>query len=85
MSNLEKVVLNRGGVNKLLRDAATREMIAGQADSMLARLGDGYSVNVNYSSKDGRVTAYVHPANEQTEQDNLENNTILKSAGGGND
>ena len=82
MSNLEKLVLNRSGVAQLLKDGSTREMILGQANNMLSRLGDGYSVDVNYSSKDGRISAYVHPINKKSEQDNLENNTMLKATGG---
>lgn len=82
MSNLDKVVLNRGGVNQLLKDGSTREMIVSQANGMLSRLGDGYSIDVNYSSKDGRVSAYIHPSSKKAEQDNLENNTMLKATGG---
>ena len=35
-----------------------------------------------HSSKDGRVTALVKAASDKAKEDNLENNTLLKSTQG---
>lgn len=82
MSNLEKLGLNKAGVNQLLRSAETRSMIASFGQDVMNKAGAGYKMNVNYSSKDGRVSAYVYPEKDEAKQDNLENNTALKAVGG---
>ena len=82
MSDDFKLVLNRSGVNKLLKAAETRAMVQNLANQKVATMGEGYKVNINYSSKDGRVTAYVYPETDKAKQDNLDNNTVLKGVGG---
>ena len=77
-----KLVLNRSGVNKLLRAPETRALVQNLAAEKVSAMGDGYKIRVNYSSKDGRVTSYVYPETDKAKQDNLDNNTVLKGVSG---
>ena len=77
-----ELVLNKAGVNKLLKAPETRAMVQNFANQKAAAMGDGYKVNINYSSKDGRVTSYIYPDTDKAKQDNLDNNTVLKGVGG---
>lgn len=82
MKNVE-LKLNRSGVKQAgLRGPGVQAAVEGQARSQIARLGEGYSFDITYSSKDGRVAAYIHPDTDEAKKDNLENNTLLKSAQG---
>ena len=78
-----KLVLNRSGVNKLLRAPEARALVQNLAAEKVASLGEGYKMRVNYSSKDGRVTSYVYPETDKAKQDNLDNNTVLKGVSSG--
>ncbi len=80
---MNKLVLNSAGVNELLRSEGLRTAIEGHAAELVESLGDGYEYEIVYGAKDGRVRAFVKTASQKAVQDNLENNTMLKTAGGG--
>ena len=77
MSNSFKFELNRAGVGELLKSAEMQDVLASYAGSIANAAGDdGYSVYV------GRTRANVSVATAEAEQDNFENNTLLKAVRG---
>ncbi|QRG86374.1 hypothetical protein [Bulleidia sp. zg-1006] len=79
---LEHLELNKKGVNQLLKCPAVQNYIEELARKQAARAGEGYEYRINHSSKDGRVTAIVRSKSGKAKQDNLDNNTLLKSTQG---
>lgn len=77
-----KIVLNSAGVNELLRSPELEAVIEGHAASMAASLGEGYDYSIAYGAKDGRVRAFVKAVSKKANQDNLDDNTMLKAMGG---
>lgn len=76
MSNSFKFELNRAGVGELLKSTEMQDVLASYAGSIANAAGDGYSVYV------GRTRANVSVATAEAEQDNFENNTLLKAVRG---
>ncbi len=77
-----KVKVNTDGVNQLLHSAEVRSYIERLVQEQKARAGEGYEYKIMQSSKDKRVTALVKASSDKAKQDNLENNTLLKSTQG---
>lgn len=76
-----KFELNRSGVKELLRSQGALNVCKGYADAACGRAGDGYEVTT-YVGRN-RVNASVHASTYEARKDNYENNTLLKSLGGG--
>jgi len=76
MANNFKFKLNYAGVGALLKSTEMQNVLATYASQVKDRAGDGYDVYV------GRTRANVSVVTEVAEQDNYENNTLLKALGG---
>lgn len=72
-----EIELNSAGVRELLKSKEMRDICKDLADKAVRKLGDGYSASV-YDGRT-RVNASVTADLEQTQADNLKNNTILKA------
>lgn len=72
-----KVVLNYAAVGQLLRSSEVATYLMGVAAGVASAAGEDYKVMPNFD----RVSVVVKPANRRGEQDNLENNTLLKAVG----
>ena len=70
-----KFELNRAGVRNLLRSSEMRGVVESHAGAMRSRAGDGYTVRYGRN----RVVAFVETGREESAQDNLDNNTLLKA------
>lgn len=79
---LERLEINKEGVGELLRCPEVQGYIEELARRQVSRAGEGYEYKIMHSSKDGRVTALVKAASDKAKEDNLENNTLLKSTQG---
>lgn len=53
------------------------EVLTEYAEKVAKRAGDGYNVFIGKN----RANVSVGPGNSQAEQDNLDNNTLLKASG----
>lgn len=71
-----KFELNRAGVRDLMQSKEMQDVLAQYARQVQARAGDGYDVFV------GETRANVSVRTKEAEQDNFENNTLLKSLKG---
>ena len=79
MSNI-KIVLNTGNIQSLLlRGEGITGVCLAQAQAIAARAGTGYAVDT-YQGKT-RVNCSVQTDDISAYQDNLDNNTLLKSMG----
>jgi len=76
MSKGFRFELDRKGVGQLLKSREMQEVLASYAGQVANAAGEGYDVYV------GRTRANVSVATEAAEQDNYENNTLLKALGG---
>lgn len=72
-----RFVLNRKGVGELLKGTGMQEMLKSRADTIASRAGSGYETDVYVGTR--RANASIWPETEEARQDNLENNTLLKS------
>lgn len=77
MSNLIKFVLNREGVRELLRSEEMVLVLTEYAEQVAHDAGEGYSVHIGQN----RANVSVRTSTAEAYQDNLDNNTLLKSAG----
>ena len=75
-----KFTLNKSGVNQLLKSDEMKGVIEGYADGIAHRAGNGYEVRMHETNE--RVIANVYADTDEAIQDNLENNTLLKSMRG---
>lgn len=73
-----QVVLNYAGVGELLRSEAVASYLMGVAGGVASAAGEEYDTMQGFD----RVSVIVKPATRRAEQDNLENNTLLKATGG---
>lgn len=73
-----KVELNRAGVGELLRSEAVASYLMGVAGGVASAAGEEYDTMQGFD----RVSVIVKPATRRAEQDNLENNTLLRATGG---
>jgi hypothetical protein len=65
--------LDRSGVAKLLHSTEMSQALMAEANKVAANAGE------NYEAKQMPTRVIVVPANEKGEQDNYENNTLLKA------
>ena len=79
MTNL-KVVLNSAGIKQMMKSQEMQNICTELAYSAKAKLGEGYEVT--YRKGKTRVNASIGAVTPEAIQDNLENNTLLKSLGG---
>ena len=76
-----KFELNRDGVRELLKSQEAMNVCRGYAEKVLARAGDGYELTTYVGQN--RVNASVHADTYEARKDNYDNNTLLKTLGGG--
>lgn len=74
---MAKIVLNRAGVRELLRSDEMQEALREQAETIKARLPDGYETN-EFLGKNRR-NIEVAAVTTKAKADNLKNNTLLKA------
>ena len=74
-----KIVLNYAGVGKMLKSTGTKDMIEGYGMAVANAAGAGYATRSHYTEQ--RVIVNVYADSEEAHQDNLNNNTLLKSMG----
>lgn len=67
--------LNRQGVRELLKSQEMTDVLVGYAGQVASVAGAGYDVHV------GSNRVNVSVVTREAEQDNLDNNTLLKAAG----
>lgn len=79
MSNGFKFVLNKEGVGELLKSEEMQQVLMGYADQVAQRAGAGYEPRAYMSKDRAAVSVRVEAATPQAEQDNYENNTLLRS------
>ena len=72
-----KFVLNKAGVSELLKSPEMQAILSGYASAAANRAGDGYSSEVHIGKK--RAYANIFAETYEARQDNLDNNTLLKS------
>lgn len=76
-----KFKLNKKGVGALLKSREMQAILNQHANSTQAKAGPGYEVN-SFVGFD-RAHAVIFADTTEARKDNLENNTLLKSLGGG--
>lgn len=79
MSNLE-IELNSEGVRELLCSGEIKATCESLAAEALNRCGEGYAMN-SYVGRN-RANAMIYADTRAAENDNAENNTIIKALGG---
>lgn len=72
-----KIELNSAGIQALLKGPEVEAFIKGEADRIASNAGPGYGSDTKQMP--GRVIASAYTADEQAMQDNLDNNTLLRS------
>lgn len=72
-----KFELNREGVKELMKSKEMMEACKKYADAAMASLGSGYEVSEMVGKT--RVNVQIEATSFQARQENLKNNTILKS------
>lgn len=75
-----EVVLNKAGVRELLQSNEMMNICEEYANQALLRLGEGYTVSSMTGKQRAIVSVYAESA--KAKQENLKNNTILKSLKG---
>jgi hypothetical protein len=75
-----KFELNREGVRELLRSQEAMNVCREYAQGVLGRAGAGYEISTYVGQN--RVNASVHADTFEAQNDNFENNTLLKALGG---
>lgn len=73
-----KFVLNRKGVNQLLKSTEVQSSLDSIADNIQSKAGVGYEKN-SYVGKN-RANAMVYADSIKAKVDNSKNNTLLKAA-----
>lgn len=80
MSNGFKFELNTEGVGELLNSDDMRRVLQSYADEVAKSAGAGYEASIIQSSDRLKgVSARVSAKTQEAEQDNYENNTLLRS------
>jgi len=72
-----KIELNYAAVGELLRSESVASYLMSVAGGVASAAGEEYDTMQGYD----RVSVIVKPATKRAEQDNLENNTLLKAVG----
>ena len=76
-----KFELNKAGVRELLKSTEAGSICMEYANQVQSRAGEGYIVESRRYPE--RTGAAVYPETYKAVRDNLKNNTLLKSLGGG--
>ena len=76
-----KFKLNKKGVGELLKSKEMQAILNQHANRTQAKAGPGYEIN-SFVGFD-RAHAVIFAETNEAKKDNLENNTLLKSLGGG--
>ncbi len=76
MSKVE-IELNSEGVRDLLRSEEMQAECKKRANEAVGKLGPGYKVSTHVGKN--RANASIYAESYQARQDNMENNSILKS------
>ena len=76
--------LNKKGLEELLSSPQMQAVLEQKAQEIVDRAGEGYSYKISQGTKAkiNRKTAFINTDTPESAQDNLENNTILKSLKG---
>lgn len=74
-----KFELNYQGVGELLHSDAMANLLNSLAEEHLGELGNGYKIEVKNMGT--RLIAVMSANTKETNQDNLENNTLLREFG----
>lgn len=71
---------NYQGIGQLLREEGVQSVVAETASGILSRCGEGYATD----TKNGRhrLVHSIYTDSYAAAEDNMENNTLLKSLGG---
>lgn len=77
MANNVKFELNREGVKELMQSKEMMAVCRQYADAAMSSLGSGYEVSEMVGKT--RVNVQIEAATFRARQENLQNNTILKS------
>ena len=72
-SEYTKIRLSYKGIGQMLRSDMMADVLMGYAHVIALKAGQ------DYEAVSAGTRVYVHPTNEKGEQDNLDNNTLLKS------
>lgn len=72
-----KIELNYAAVGELLRSESVASYLMSVAGGVASAAGEEYDTMQGYD----RVSVIVKPATRRAEQDNLDNNTLLKAVG----
>lgn len=79
MAKSMKFELNRAGVRALMQSEEMQAVLLEYANKIGDRAGEGYEAYVGRN----RANVSVRTATEEAARDNFNNNTLLKSLGGG--
>lgn len=74
---MNKFELNKKGVADLMKSSNMQSILKGHASNIKGRAGAGYEQDI-YVGKN-RANAHVWADSRQAKEDNLDNNTLLKS------
>lgn len=74
---MNKFELNRKGVADLMKSAGMQKILKKHATNIKNRAGAGYEQDLHVGKN--RANAMVWAGNSQARNDNLDNNTLLKS------
>ncbi len=74
-----KFELNEEGVRELMRSEEMQDVLETYAQQVAKNAGDGYEPTTYVGENRANVSVRVMAVTEQAEQDNYENNTLLRS------
>lgn len=76
MSKVE-IVLNSAGIREMLLSSEMQEILGELAAGIAGRAGEGYEHDIYLTG--GRAVASAYTETDEAYQDNLDNNTLLRS------
>lgn len=74
-----KFELNKEGVGELLKSEEMQEVLKSYAKQVARNAGPGFEPTTYVGKTRANVSVRVEAVTEQAEQDNYENNTLLRS------
>lgn len=81
MAEKIKFELSLAGLNELMKSGEMQAVLNSAAEQIADAAGDGYEVESAHPIRFVGIAA-VHAATREARQDNSDNNTLLKAAGG---
>ena len=72
-----RIELNSAGIRELLRSTEMQELLEEKAEEIAGRCGEGYASDRYLTG--GRAVASAFTESREAYQDNLDNNTLLRS------